>query len=68
MSVIPPDWKDHDRRLYLEIALKKKKEHALEYCCIGIGIQLFHRICSKYKVEELALKEREAYLQSHEDY
>jgi len=41
---VPEAWSDDDRKLYLNIALRRKREHVSAYALIAIGGQLFHRL------------------------
>lgn len=42
--IVPPQWTVTDRRLFLEIAERKKREHCSCYALVGIGSQLFLRV------------------------
>lgn len=42
--VVPPQWTVTDRRLFIEIAERKKREHCSCYALVGIGGQLFLQV------------------------
>jgi len=42
--IVPPQWTVTDRRRFLDIATRKKREHCSCYALVGIGGQLFLRV------------------------
>jgi hypothetical protein len=38
---VPAGWTDADRRLFLNIAKRRKEEHVSAYAVVGIGAQLY---------------------------
>jgi hypothetical protein len=49
--MIPHSWNEKDRRLFFNIGSRKKSEHALSYCAIAIGCQLFYCITTNIDKE-----------------
>ena len=42
MRNVPSSWTESDRRLFIQIAKRKKSEHVLAFTAIAIGVQLFY--------------------------